>query len=211
MSVDPSSGCCPMAGEQFPCHGCNYSSECCDSYEYCVSCCLNPARTKKEVALKTKVANTVTAGTYSSVFDFCAGRCRHNSASVIHENAYASEKHHCYSMQQNLTSKLQAESMMPDISIIIGRQGQSCTATCKSRGQTCVASRLLTLNRCGFLEKHMSCRGSCIASIGSDQPAEVVNTAPRHLHPGACMYSKMHSVLSCDGSHPYTRRLCPCV
>lgn len=27
----------------------------------------------------------------------------------------------------------------------------------------------------------MSCKGACLASIGADQPAEVVDDAPRHL------------------------------
>lgn len=27
----------------------------------------------------------------------------------------------------------------------------------------------------------MSCKGACLASIGADQPAEVVNDAPNHL------------------------------
>lgn len=214
MSVNPSSGCCPEAGEQFPCQGCNISSQCCDSYEFCVSCCLNPARTHKETVIKMKVAKPTTAGTYGSIFNFCAGRCRHNSACVVHENAYASEMHHCFSSQLNSsepgTVKPQSEVELSDISIIIGRQGESCTLACKSRGQSCISNRFLALNNCGVLQKYMSCKGACIASIGSDQPAEVIDNAPRHLHPGACMYSKKQAILSCDGSHPYTRRLCPC-
>lgn len=212
MAVDPSSGCCPEAGEQFPCQGCNISAQCCDSYEFCVSCCLNPARTHEETAIKMKVAKTATAGTYGSIFNFCAGRCRHNSASVVHENAYASEMHHCFSFQLNSSGvvKPQSEVEFSDISIIIGRQGQSCTMACKSRGQSCVSSRFLALNNCGVLQKYMSCKGACKASIGPDQPAEVIDNAPRYLHPGACMYSKKQSILSCEGSHPYTRRLCPC-
>jgi len=123
MSVNPSSGCCPEAGEQFPCQGCNISSQCCDSYEFCVSCCLNPARTHEETAIKMKVAKPTTAGTYGSIFNFCAGRCRHNSASVVHENAYASEMHHCFSFQLNSsgTVKPQSEVELSDVSIIIGK------------------------------------------------------------------------------------------
>ncbi|XP_027166347.1 uncharacterized protein LOC113766344 [Coffea eugenioides] len=83
LSVDPKSRCCPIRGEQFSCHGCNLVSQCCNSYEYCVSCCLNPARTQKDLVLKLKIAKPVSAGTYSSIFDYCAGRCRHNSESVV--------------------------------------------------------------------------------------------------------------------------------
>ncbi|BBG93611.1 hypothetical protein Prudu_001678, partial [Prunus dulcis] len=33
--------------------------------------------------------------------------------------------------------------------------------------------------------KYMSCKGTCLASIGPDQPAEVVDDAPEDLH--ACL------------------------
>lgn len=29
----------------------------------------------------------------------------------------------------------------------------------------------------------MSCKGSCLSSVGADQPAEVVEDAPKHLVP----------------------------
>ncbi|PRQ37810.1 hypothetical protein RchiOBHm_Chr4g0406821 [Rosa chinensis] len=60
------------------------------------------------------------------------------------------------------------------------------------------------------IQRYMSCKGTCLASIGSDQPAEVVDDAPEHLNPGACLYSQTQSMLSCYGSHQHTRRLCPC-
>ncbi|KAL8483096.1 hypothetical protein ACS0TY_025955 [Phlomoides rotata] len=83
------------------CRGCNVVSQCCNSYEFCVSCCLNPDMTRKGLALKVKIAKPMSAGTYGSVFDYCAGRCRHNSESVVHENAYLSEFHHCFSIPSN--------------------------------------------------------------------------------------------------------------
>ncbi|KAG8481275.1 hypothetical protein CXB51_026107 [Gossypium anomalum] len=62
----------------------------------------------------------------------------------------------------------------------------------------------------GSIQKYMSCKGACLASIGPDQPAEVVDDAPKNLNPGACLYTRTQSMLSCDGSHRHTRRLCPC-
>ncbi|KAM5570031.1 hypothetical protein ABKV19_017179 [Rosa sericea] len=164
LSVNPQSRCCPEKGEKFSCHGCNVVSECCNSYEYCVSCCLDPSRIIKEQVLEVKIAKPASAGKYSSVFDFCAGRCRHNSESVVHENAYLSDFHHCFSLPSNSS----------------------------------------------VIQKYMSCKGTCLASIGSDQPAEVVDDAPEHLNPGACLYTQTQSMLSCYGSHQHTRRLCPC-
>ncbi|KAK1270052.1 hypothetical protein QJS04_geneDACA014171 [Acorus gramineus] len=211
-SIDPWSHCCPKTGEQFSCQGCNLPSQCCNSYEYCVSCCLNPSQTDKENALKVKIAKPVTAGTYQSVFDFCIGRCRHNSASVVHENAYASDFHHCFSLQLNSSGHVDtnAEARLNGINVVIGRQGESCNSACKSKGQSCVPNKLLVLNKCESLQKHMNCKGSCFASIGSDQPAEVVDDAPKDLNPGACLYTRTEVMLSCDGSHQHTRRLCPC-
>ncbi|PIN15988.1 hypothetical protein CDL12_11369 [Handroanthus impetiginosus] len=174
FSVDPLSRCCPEKGDQFSCQGCNLFSQCCNSYEFCVSCCLNPA--------------------------------------MVHENAYLSEFHHCFSMPSNYSgsSSTQLEARLAGINIITGRQGESCDSVCKSSGQSCVPNKLALLNQCEVIQKYMSCKGACLESIGADQPAEVVDDAPRHLNPGACLYTKTETMLSCDGSHRHTRRLCPC-
>lgn len=211
-SVNSRSRCCPQTGEKFSCHGCSLLSQCCNSYEYCVSCCLNPALTTKERVLKMKVSKPATARTYASVFDYCAGRCRHSSESVVHENAYISDFHHCFSLPSNSSSKngTLIEARLNGVDVVVGRQGESCNSVCKLRGQSCVPNKLVVLNHCDVIQKYMSCKGSCLASVGSDQPAEVVYDAPIHLSPGSCLYTQTQSILSCDGSHQHTRRLCPC-
>ncbi|OVA04589.1 Uncharacterized protein family UPF0454 [Macleaya cordata] len=207
LSVDQWSRCCPGTGEKFSCHGCNLVSQCCNTYEFCVSCCLNPAQTQKELALQVKIAKPVTAGTYASVFDFCAGRCRHNSESVVHENAYVSEFHHCFSLPSNSSGESTFYTLLVTW---ICRQGETCNSVCRSKGQSCVPSKLAVLNKCEIMKKYLACKGSCLASIGSDQPAEVAEDAPKHLNPGACLFTRTQGMLSCDGSHRHTRRLCPC-
>ncbi|KAK9138805.1 hypothetical protein Sjap_009399 [Stephania japonica] len=212
LSLDSWSNCCPGNGKRFSCQGCNVVSQCCNSYEFCVSCCLNPTKTEKELALKVKIAKPVTSGTYMSVFDYCAGRCRHNSESVVHENAYISDFHHCFSLPSNSSggADTQSEIRLSGINVVVGRQGESCDSVCKSKGQSCVPNKLAVLNKCELIQKYMSCKGDCMASIGADQPAEVVEDAPKHLNPGACLFTRTQSQLSCDGSHRHTRRLCPC-
>ncbi|XP_024447341.1 uncharacterized protein LOC18108302 isoform X1 [Populus trichocarpa] len=213
LSVDPPSRCCPENGLRFSCQGCNLVSQCCNSYEFCVSCCLHPSRTQEAQVLKVKIAKPSTAAvSYTSVFDFCAGRCRHNSESVVHENAYRSDFHHCFSLPSNSSGAnyTQLEARLGGINVVIGKQGESCDSVCKSNGQSCVLNKLLVLNQCDVMQKYMSCKGGCLASIGTDQPAEVVEDAPRHLNPGACLYTRTQSLLSCDGSLWHTRRLCPC-
>ncbi|PKA55933.1 hypothetical protein AXF42_Ash014605 [Apostasia shenzhenica] len=212
LSVDSWTRCCPEIGERFSCLGCNLVSNCCNSYEYCVSCCLNPSRTQKDLVVNLKIAKPVTSGNYSSIFDFCAGRCRHNSASVVHENAYASDFHHCYFLEKNTNGvgETNFESRLAGINIIIGRQGESCSSACKSKGKSCVSNKLSVLNKCEMLERYMRCKGSCFASTGADQPAEVVDDAPKQTNPGACLYTEQETLLSCAGTHQHTRRLCPC-
>jgi hypothetical protein len=162
--------------------------------------------------LRTKLAKQATAGTSPSVFEYCRARCRHNSDSVVHENAYASEDHHCFALQDDSADKgpERTDAEFENLTIVIGRQGLSCDTACKGRGKTCRLSALLELNKCSKLKKYLSCKEACIASTGQDQPAEVVSTAPRHLHPGACVYSTDTEAFSCSGFHPYSRRLCPC-
>lgn len=212
LSVDSKSRCCPQTGKKFSCHGCNLLSQCCNSYEYCVSCCLNPAMTKKEHVLKMKIAKPSTARTYESVFDYCAGRCRHSSESVVHENAYLSDFHHCFSLPSNssVANSTLTEARLNGINVVAGRQGESCNSVCKSRGQSCVPNKLVVLNHCDIIQKYMSCKGGCLASVGTDQPAEVVYDAPKYMNPESCLYTETQSILSCDGSHQHTRRLCPC-
>ncbi|KAI9081770.1 hypothetical protein K1719_036032 [Acacia pycnantha] len=213
LSVDSQSRCCPEIEEKFPCHGCNLLSRCCNSYEYCVSCCLNPARTNKEDALKVKIAKPASARMYASVFDYCAGRCRHSSASVVHENAYLSDFHHCFLLPSNSSAGIDSilqEARLNGINVVVGRQGESCDSVCKFRGQSCVPNKLAVLNQCEVMQKYMTCKGACLASVGTDQPAEVVHDAPKHLNPGSCLYTQAQSTLSCDGAHQHTRRLCPC-
>ncbi|KAF2300223.1 hypothetical protein GH714_010806 [Hevea brasiliensis] len=155
LSVDPRSRCCPEKGEKFSCHGCNLLSQCCNSYEFCVSCCLNPARTQEEEVIKLKIAKPTTAGTYAGIFDFCAGRCRHNSESVVHENAYLSDFHHCYSLSSNSSGAnyTEQEARLVGINVVIGRQGESCHSACKSNGQSCVLNKLLVLNHCDVIQE----------------------------------------------------------
>ncbi|KAJ6858649.1 hypothetical protein NC652_041059 [Populus alba x Populus x berolinensis] len=90
------------------------------------------------------------AVSYTSAFDFCAGRCRHNSESVVHENAYRSDFHHCFSLPSNSSGANYTllEARLGGINVVIGKQGESCDSVCKSNGQSCVLNKLLVLNQC---------------------------------------------------------------
>ncbi|XP_022634099.1 uncharacterized protein LOC106755366 isoform X1 [Vigna radiata var. radiata] len=225
VSVNSRSRCCPPKGEKFSLNAIFFHNAAtlmnivfpAASILLCLGLCiffLNLIeQTSKEQVLKMKVAKPATARTYTSVFDYCAGRCRHSSESVVHENAYISDFHHCFSLPSNSSSGKNStliEARLNGINVVVGRQGESCNSVCKSRGQLCVPNKLAVLNNCDIIQKYMSCKGSCLSSVGSDQPAEVVYDAPMHLNPGSCLYTETVSMLSCDGLHQHTRRLCPC-
>ncbi|KAK7846232.1 hypothetical protein CFP56_008145 [Quercus suber] len=119
----------------------------------------------------------------------------------VHENAYISDFHHCFSLPSNSSAgatNANLEGRLNGINVIVGRQGESCDSVCKSNGQSCVPNKLLVLNQCDIMQKYMSCKGACLASMGSDQPAEVVDDAPKNLNPGACLFTRTQSMLSCE-------------
>ncbi|KAF3456743.1 hypothetical protein FNV43_RR01397 [Rhamnella rubrinervis] len=137
LSVDPVSRCCPEKGDKFSCHGCNLLSQCCNSSQYCVSCCLNPLKMLKQHILKMKIAKPATAGTYANVFDFCAGRC------VIILRVWFMKMHILVNsttaiLCRQILQVTYLEGRLNGINILVGRQGKSCDSVCKSNGQSCV-------------------------------------------------------------------------
>lgn len=74
------------------CRGCLLPSNCCSTFEYCVSCCLRPEKTAILEAILKKTKNLL----FSSVtdtFELCLAKCRTSSSSVVHENAYINQVH----------------------------------------------------------------------------------------------------------------------
>uniref|UniRef100_A0A0E0MEL0 Uncharacterized protein n=1 Tax=Oryza punctata TaxID=4537 RepID=A0A0E0MEL0_ORYPU len=114
----------------------------------------------------------------------------------VHENAYASDFHHCFLLQQNSSGSADYGSgpRLDGINISIGRRGESCSSVCRAKGQSCVPSRLSVLNKCEILQKYMRCKSGCFSSLGPDQPAQVVDEAPSNLE-HACICKWM------SGSH----------
>jgi len=39
----------------------------------------------------------------------------------------------------------------------------------------------IDLRYVGSIQKYMSCKGGCLASVGTDQPAEVVYDSPKYM------------------------------
>ena len=51
-AFDYSSGCC-AGGDRYKCQGCSAVDKCCDAYEVCISCCLDPQNNATTLAAVT--------------------------------------------------------------------------------------------------------------------------------------------------------------
>ncbi len=90
-------GCCTR-GQQYSCETCSSDNLCCEEYERCVSCCLSPSyRAKDWVQAENRSPGRPDTGRWASAFDLCKGKCRTTAHSTVHENAYLSGLHHCFS------------------------------------------------------------------------------------------------------------------
>ncbi|GMT17438.1 hypothetical protein PFISCL1PPCAC_8735 [Pristionchus fissidentatus] len=116
------SGCCAGAAAtsrtRFTCDACRVatapvgadataaSSECCDDFETCVSCCMRPDQ--KEALLR--VLDTTRGHRLRAIlsardqFELCSALCRTSSLSVRHENKYRDERSkHCFVHEEPAT------------------------------------------------------------------------------------------------------------
>lgn len=218
-SVDWSTGCCKFK-ELEACLDCDPVSGCCAEYEMCVSCCLQPSNNPEtQLAISPRGANKPETGYFSTTFDYCRAKCRTNSKSTVHENAYKSEQHHCFSTADtpkevkstsagaNTPTKTKR---IPNYKVVLGNQGEACDKACERAGSRCVASLLGAVNNCDTMKEHFACENGCQDSFGGDQPAYVVPSALRMHQPGVCMINTRPDTLGCDNRHPNTKRLCTC-
>ena len=81
--------------------------------------------------------------------------------------------------------------------------------TCKTRGLTCKREMMNEVNTCSALESAFECHG-CETSLGSEQPAWVVDTAPSVNLPNKCLITSDPWQSDCASAHHLTIRLCPC-
>uniref|UniRef100_A0A7S2ST87 Glycosyltransferase family 18 catalytic domain-containing protein n=1 Tax=Rhizochromulina marina TaxID=1034831 RepID=A0A7S2ST87_9STRA len=87
--------------------------------------------------------------------------------------------------------------------------GQSCSAVCGAVGMHCEPIAIPLVNNCTHLQRAFGC-ATCTSSVGKEQPAYVVPTAPASSLPDTCLFTSDPGASTCEASHPMTRRLCPC-
>jgi len=92
--------------ERYSCRDCNQQTKCCPSYEFCVSCCLDPA---KDARTKIDIMNVARKAGFNTdihdEFDICSFLCRTSSHSIDQLNFYTTENEkHCYVLKSEETS-----------------------------------------------------------------------------------------------------------
>uniref|UniRef100_A0A7S3GAS1 SREBP regulating gene protein n=2 Tax=Palpitomonas bilix TaxID=652834 RepID=A0A7S3GAS1_9EUKA len=185
---------------QYACDTC-VSNTCCTEYDDCVSCCLSPSneRTIEEALLKQNLHRNVKAAKEISNFQYCAMACRHYSNSVVHENSYLTDFHHCYTPDMIPSPPLEEVKFVT----LLGKVGADCESTCKAKGKKCERALLSMVNTCDVLRQKFECE-KCEESFGYDQPC-------LDERKKSCFYNKSPTYFSCDGKHAATARLCTCV
>ena len=221
------SGCC-KGGDQFKCSGCKTEDKCCDEYEVCVSCCLEPSNNASALSKVTpKSLRNGIGGTWGEdTFGYCSGICRSHSRSTSHENSYIGSRHHCFSHQgrplQIASNTLAALGAL----IVTSSLGQSCQDACSGAKKSCDQAKLATLNSCDSLRSFFQCEAGCeVAGSQSSQqmvrdegaaadissmPHYIASTAPKAQRPAMCFASPTPQSLGCSGKDAQVIRLCAC-
>ena len=165
--------------------------------------------------LKTKKLSPET-GRWDSPFHYCAGKCRATSVVTVHENAYISRNHHCFSASGIPRVPVPKENPPPPLPsgarVVAGGPGETCDAACGAQGRVCSPGGALPGNDCNLLRDHFHCEAGCVESRpqeaegaegggGSSSaeansaaaaqllpaPGYVVSTAPQELRPATCL------------------------
>jgi len=103
--LNPITSCCRDYSvtkiQPFSCEHCNRTIACCSVYEFCVSCCLDPAKED----LRNEVQQVLDAKSlgfedFSSLspFEYCRAICRTSSKSIYSQNQYRNDDKYCYSL-----------------------------------------------------------------------------------------------------------------
>lgn len=133
-------GCCrsSMLIATRSCGMCRTDVQCCRSYEYCVSCCLNAldGSDRADDSASAEAAGARARFSFHS-FDRCLHLCRTSSRSIKHGNVYkTSVLKHCYTEGEHALPV----SFDDNAKLIVANQGVSCTRACNAyRGEETVA------------------------------------------------------------------------
>ncbi|BDA49135.1 probable UPF0454 protein C12orf49 homolog at N-terminal half [Coccomyxa sp. Obi] len=212
-NLNSDSGCC-IAGDKYSCATCNMQDSCCVDYEHCVSCCQDPQHGLPDLNKIYRAPDRPETGRWASVFEYCRNKCRTSSKSTVHENAYLSTFHHCFSASGKPTTPAPPTPPIPKtVTVVLGSAGQSCTEMCEGTGRRCARQHLASLNNCNVLREHFACEAGCEPDTGTaDAPIYVNSSAPKQQRPTICLtMDQKVNEFSCEATSASNHRLCPCI
>jgi len=120
--LNPVTSCCKDYSitkiHPFSCENCNRTIACCSVYEFCVSCCLDPAKEDLRNEVQQVLdAKSLGVEDFSSLspFEYCRAICRTSSKSIYSQNQYRNDDKYCYSLDAPpLQNKTQETEMNPN-------------------------------------------------------------------------------------------------
>jgi len=232
-------GCCHPSRRlgKLDCKTCRQDLGCCESFEYCVSCCLAQrqelGKARNETYLpphsspfsrlvdrgnnrKAKEESShVDAGFSLDDFDRCLHLCRTSSRSVQHGNEYKSSLKHCYHEIIDYT-ETPLLTLSELTTVFVARLGMSCHDACNEEKGICSEESLQAANDCSELQKYFPCQ-QCLPSPPSlmDGARPVapgfLSGTVNGIPPESCLVHADISFIDCKASHPSIKRLCVCL
>lgn len=211
--VNSKTGCC-RGGTLHDCSTCDLNDRCCLSYEQCVSCCLKPEHKAGDMAKVAFRAPTRSeTGHWADAFEYCKGICRTHGGSTMHENAYISPRHHCFSrLGKPLVSPPIPAGSLDGVTVLLGGDGMACEEVCSKDNKSCSAQHMRFINSCDKLREFVGCEAGCEAEAFHEAfPAYVMEEAPKQKRPAICLIAEEAApAFGCTGKEPQVRRLCAC-
>lgn len=206
---------CCNGGAQYSCETCDLNNQCCEDYERCVSCCLTPEYRASELMLQQfRATGREETGHWETPFDFCKGKCRSSSRSTVHENAYLSPLHHCFSTSGKPTVPSPPVPDVPhNIRVLTSKDKQSCTERCEEDSLECSEAHFPALNDCNRMRESFACEAGCEAGAGLALPAYIIPKAAKSERPAMCLTwsaDLSKEAMKCELSDSNRQRACPC-
>ncbi len=96
----------------------------------------------------------------------------------------------------------------PQLTPVVAQQAVDCVRACEENNLVCSNKEMAWLNSCTELKKHFPCERGCLLESGKDIPSYVNGALPTR---GFCVTKTRNELISCEGHHAGTKRLCACI
>lgn len=154
---------------------------------------------------------------WPNAFEYCKGMCRSHGKSTMHENAYISSRHHCFSELGRPSTTSGMPGSLDGVEVVVSLQDQSCDEACASRSKQCSMQHMPLVNSCDRLREHLGCEAGCEAcakgscSVSAQAlPSYVVGNAPKSNRPAMCFVGTPELAATCAAKDNLSQRLCAC-